>query len=346
TLTGYRHGGGFGAAANGVSVGRHVNSAGDEQWPAQLTRTTGAANSGPRVGPAVLSEVFYHPPTGGVEFIEVVNITAAPLALFDPAFPTNTWRIGGASFAFPTNVTLSPGGIAVVAATNEAVFRALYSVPTNALVFGPLTGALQDSGERLSLERPDAPQTNGIVPYIVVDDVRYNDKAPWPASPDGAGDSLQRLAPDAYGNEPLNWTAAAPTPGALPSANPDRDGDGMPNDWEMVNGLDPDNADDAALDSDSDGLTNLQEYLAGTDPQSAASSLRVVITSDTAGARLTFTAIAGRSYAVQAQASLGVGAWSNIFTLPAPSFTQLVEWTDTNALNQRFYRLVTPNPNP
>lgn len=345
-LTGYSHGVGFGAAANGVSFGRHVNSAGDEQWPAQLTRTPVGANSGPRVGPAVLSEVFYHPPTGGVEFIEVVNITGASLPLFDPAFPTNTWRIGGASFAFPTNVTLPTGGIAVVTATNEAAFRALYSVPTNALVFGPFTGTLQDSGERLSLERPDAPQTNGVVPYIVVDDVRYNDKAPWPASADGAGDSLHRLTLGAYGNEPLNWTAAAPTPGALPSANPDRDGDGLPNDWELANGLDPDNAADAALDSDSDGLTNLQEYLAGTDPQSAASALRLAITRDADDARLAFTALAGRSYAVQANAALTPGGWTNLFTFPAPPATQPVEWLDTNAATQRFYRLVTPIPNP
>ena len=35
-LTGYSHGFSFGAAANGVSFGRYVNSTGEEQFPAQL----------------------------------------------------------------------------------------------------------------------------------------------------------------------------------------------------------------------------------------------------------------------------------------------------------------------
>lgn len=51
------------------------------------------------------------------------------------------------------------------------------------------------------------------------------------------------------------------------NSDPDKDGDGMPNDWEAANGLDPGNAEDADLDSDNDGVSNLNEYLAGSDPQ-------------------------------------------------------------------------------
>ncbi|MFA5343323.1 MAG: hypothetical protein WC381_05105, partial [Kiritimatiellia bacterium] len=46
----------------------------------------------------------------------------------------------------------------------------------------------------------------------------------------------------------------------------DRDGDGMPDGWELAHGLDPD-GDDTGLDPDGDGLTNLQEYQKGLDPQ-------------------------------------------------------------------------------
>src|SRR5207237_6812913 len=41
----------------------------------------------------------------------------------------------------------------------------------------------------------------------------------------------------------------------------DSDMDGMPDDWEIKNGLNPKNASDASLDKDNDGYTNIEEYL-------------------------------------------------------------------------------------
>ncbi len=73
---------------------------------------------------------------------------------------------------------------------------------------------LQDSGERLELQMPDSPDTNGLG-FITVDEVRYNDKAPWPLAADGSGPSLQRLDAALYGNDPAHWVAALPTPGGL-----------------------------------------------------------------------------------------------------------------------------------
>lgn len=46
----------------------------------------------------------------------------------------------------------------------------------------------------------------------------------------------------------------------------DTDGDGLPDDWELENGLDPNDPGDALLDPDSDGLTTLEEYQAGLNP--------------------------------------------------------------------------------
>lgn len=47
----------------------------------------------------------------------------------------------------------------------------------------------------------------------------------------------------------------------------DDDMDGMPDEWESENGLDPSDPDDHRLDADDDGYTNIEEYLNGTDPR-------------------------------------------------------------------------------
>jgi alpha-tubulin suppressor-like RCC1 family protein len=46
----------------------------------------------------------------------------------------------------------------------------------------------------------------------------------------------------------------------------DTDGDGIPDSWEILHGLNPLDPSDANLDPDDDGLTNYQEYLAGGNP--------------------------------------------------------------------------------
>lgn len=212
-LTGYSHSFDYGAAANGVSFGRYVVSTGEEQWPAMTSLTPDSVNSAPRVGPLVINEVMYHPASGYDEFVEIYNLGASAVALYDPAFPTNGWRLNGLSYTFSNNVTLSAGQYLLLVNIDPAVFRAKYGVAPAVQILGPYPGNLQDSGERLQLQRPDAPDTNGV-PYIAVDEVRYNDKLPWPVGADGDGPSLQRLAPTAYGNEPTNWFASGITPGA------------------------------------------------------------------------------------------------------------------------------------
>lgn len=224
-LTGYSHGFAFGAAANGESFGRHVTSTGEIHYPPQQTLTLGGPNAGPRVGPLVINEIGYHPRPGEAEFVELKNITAAPVPLFHPEHPDLTWRLNGVGFRFPPGVTVAPQGLLLVVSGDPEVFRARHRVPAEGPVFGPFPGVLQDDGEQLQLLRPDAPnvgpQGEVIVPEILVDEVRYRTRAPWPAGASGTGASLERLVADAYGNDPANWRVSpgAPSPGLENSGN-------------------------------------------------------------------------------------------------------------------------------
>lgn len=203
-LTGYNHGIDYGTAASGVSFGRYLISTGEEQWPALNALTLGAPNSAPRIGPLMINEIMYHPAPGYDEFIEIYNLSAASVSLLD-------WKLSGLAFTFSNNVSVPAGGYLLLAPLAPSEFRAKYGIAAGVQILS-YSGVLQNSGERLRLERPLPPDTNGV-PYIVVDEVRYNDKLPWPMGADGDGPSLQRRAPGAYGNEPTNWFASGITPG-------------------------------------------------------------------------------------------------------------------------------------
>jgi hypothetical protein len=335
-LTGYSHGFTFDAAAPSVSFGRYVNSIGEEHFPAQTATSSNRLNFGPLIGPIVINEVHYHPTNGGDEYIELRNISPSGVAFYDLAYPSNTWRIAGLDYTFPSGFAMT-NGYCLIVATNPAAFRAKYSVPQGVEILGPWAGSLQDSGERLRLQRPGTPDTNGFG-YITVDEVRYNDKLPWPAAADGTGASLQRVVAMAYANDPTNWSAALPTPGR-PNGTGDSDFDGMPDDWEFANGTDP-TQNDAHLDPDGDGRTNLEEYVAGTNPLDAGSRFAIVIRL-APNASLSFESAPGRVYAVQTAVTLP-GAWTTVGSEMAGTGSTLTVPINANQ-SARFYRVLVQN---
>ncbi|HEY1083149.1 MAG TPA: DUF1800 family protein [Prosthecobacter sp.] len=74
-------------------------------------------------------------------------------------------------------------------------------------------------------------------------------------------------------------THAAESAGYLVVAGAeDLDEDGLPDAWELANGLSPINASDAGLDPDGDGITNLNEYAYGTNPNSFDSGGTITVT--------------------------------------------------------------------
>jgi hypothetical protein len=372
-LTGFRTSVEFGAAENGVSFGRYVTSDAREEFVAMSARTfgvddpgtvaefrngTGRANAYPRVGPIVISEIMYHPPDDGIndnvqdEFIELHNISTVPVPLFDPAYPTNVWHLRDAvDFDFSSGTTIGAGDYLLVVSfdpvnnpTALAAFRAKYNLSAGVAIVGPYSGKLANDNDEIELRKPDSPNLNDV-PYVLVERVHYFDIGPWPAGADGTGLSLQRLADDEFGNDPINWTAATPTPGPQGGSS-DSDGDGMPDWWENLYNFDPFNSGDANLDSDGDGLTNLQEFMAGTNPRSAQSVLR--FTSITTGANganvtLTFTAASNQTYSIMWKESLDAGEWTKLADFGAQAAERTEIFVDPLPPSpMRVYRLVTP----
>ncbi|MFM7203288.1 MAG: PKD domain-containing protein, partial [Myxococcota bacterium] len=66
----------------------------------------------------------------------------------------------------------------------------------------------------------------------------------------------------------------------------DADQDGMPDGWEVENGLDPQDPADAPLDPDGDQLSNLEEYENGTDPNTADTPYAPIPVSPVKGAEV------------------------------------------------------------
>jgi hypothetical protein len=181
-------------------------------------------NSDPKVGSVVISEIMYHPPVGGsyaaeeYEYIELRNTTGVSVTLdrFDAGLSvTVAWQFtDGIDYVFPLGTTIPAGGYLIVA-KNPAAFAERYGSANGAIVLGPFENAtkLSNGGEMVELSLPGDTDLFDVRHYVLVDSVRYDDESPWPATPDGDGDSLARINVATYGDDVINWQAEAVTPG-------------------------------------------------------------------------------------------------------------------------------------
>ncbi len=210
----------YSAVEAGATVGRHETSTGLEFFPLN-SPTLGEANAAPRTPQIAINEVHYHPieDQDEDEFIELVNTTASPIDI-------SGWELTGINapngqddFFFPNGSIVPASGYLLIVPTDPEIYRVALDIDPAATIVGPFGGQLSNTGERLRLLKPtrDAPEG-----FTVVDMVRFNDRAPWPESPDGEGSSLERRTATEFGNEVLNWASSKPlggTPGAINSVS-------------------------------------------------------------------------------------------------------------------------------
>lgn len=167
--------------------------------------------------PLLITEIHYHPgdPSAAernagfddadqFEFLEFLNAGTNAIDLSNLRL-TNAVRFNFASSLVPT---LAPGAVALLVKQRNA-FVLRYGAGWT--VIGEYDGNLSNGGENLLL----------LESGRALLDITYGTDPPWPASADGAGNSLELVDWNGDFNSPTNWQASAElggTPGRVPGA--------------------------------------------------------------------------------------------------------------------------------
>ncbi|MFK7806324.1 MAG: lamin tail domain-containing protein, partial [Saprospiraceae bacterium] len=152
------------------------------------------------IGNVVINEINYHSPddTDAGDWVELYNAD-------ETAIDVSGWYLdnGDDYFNLPAN-TIIPAYGYLVLVEDSVKFQSVHPTITNFIGnFGKnsLTGnfKLSNSGEWFAIKNADS---------SFRDTVRYDDKLPWPESPDGDGPTLQLLNASFDNALPQSWTAS------------------------------------------------------------------------------------------------------------------------------------------
>ena len=144
--------------------------------------------------PVRVTELHFEPSDeqGDVEFIEIANVTQAPVDI-------SGWQVTGAQrLSLPAGTELDPRA-ALVICKDKAALRKAFDVEAVAT----FSGKLKNSGDTVRIEDP-----NGRV----ADEVTYDKADPEIEKAAGTGLSIERRRGS---KDRVTWRAGKPTPGRL-----------------------------------------------------------------------------------------------------------------------------------
>ena len=134
----------------------------------------------------VINEVMYNlPGEDSLEYIELYNAGDNDVDLTGYSF------VDGVSGELPS-IVLASGNYLVMAADSAKV-EAAFGISN---VYQWESGGLSNGGENIALADADS---------NIVDEVEYDDAAPWPVEADGEGYSLELCNPNSDNNDASNW---------------------------------------------------------------------------------------------------------------------------------------------
>ncbi|MBP8259618.1 MAG: lamin tail domain-containing protein [Verrucomicrobia bacterium] len=161
------------------------------------SQSVSVAYSGPAASPAgdvVIHEIMFDPMMPDAEFVELYNRSSSR------AHDLSGCELNGLAYRFPGGTFIGPQSFLVLAKDRTA-FNMAYG--RNMAVFDQYDGHLQQDGETLSLLEPVA--ASG--PERVIDRVRYEAAAPWPAPVPGSSLQLRDASQD--NSRAANWSIVA-----------------------------------------------------------------------------------------------------------------------------------------
>ncbi|MCK5853255.1 lamin tail domain-containing protein, partial [bacterium] len=162
-------------------------------------------NDNPVLSGMVINEIMYNSSniwvenattTSNYEYVEIYNFNTQ-------AVDVSHWQFhdDANKYRLPDSLTAPADGYIILADKTQAVIDVYGAIPANALLISIPELGLANSGEIISWQTANGEKLNELT---------YDDKAPWPIEPDGNGPSL----------ELINWTFDNILPGSwLSSTN-------------------------------------------------------------------------------------------------------------------------------